>query len=481
MWNGRLNELPRAVRIALWAVAGLFLIFFIRRYLGYFRNPFYLEGLIFLEIIIATLWHFETVFFPFMMIFFLWSGASFGIGAPGWARWIVLAVGALGGLLLSMRGRQRPFTAFHLFALFCVVAASASALVSFVPAIALLKVLSLFLLFLYGSTGARLAMIGREAQFLAGLVVGCEVLTFFLALETFAGMEPLGNPNSMGAVMGVAMTPVLLWGFLVARTPMEKFRRMAALLCCGVLLYDAHSRAGFLAAAVAVVTLCLCLRRQRLLLQVAFVGVLFLAVSAVLRPSQFAGFVEETTSDVVYKGHREEGLLGSRVTPWQEAVGVIKLHPWFGSGFGTSDRGTAPTRIGVGVLTSSAGITGLREHGNSYLAITEYVGLLGIIPFAFLLFMIVRMIFQMCLWMRRTSNPYHPGIPIAMVLAAGLVHAFFEDWLFAVGYYLCVFFWTLAFLLRDVLAVPMPANMRSPAPAPVPTMPPIAGPLVSNR
>jgi len=27
----------------------------------------------------------------------------------------------------------------------------------------------------------------------------------------------------------------------------------------------------------------------------------------------------------------------------------------------------------------------------------------------------------------------------------------FEDWMFAVGYYLCVFFWAIAFIMMDVL------------------------------
>jgi hypothetical protein len=43
-------------------------------------------------------------------------------------------------------------------------------------------------------------------------------------------------------------------------------------------------------------------------------------------------------------------------------------------------------------------------------------------------------------------------------MAAGLVHAGFEDWLFAVGYYLCVFFWTLAFMFVDVLPHPTGAH-----------------------
>jgi len=53
--------------------------------------------------------------------------------------------------------------------------------------------------------------------------------------------------------------------------------------------------------------------------------------------------------------------------------------------------------------------------------------------------------------MRRTRNPYHPCIPFALVVLAGLVHACFEDWLFAVGSYLCVFFWISAFLLIDLV------------------------------
>jgi hypothetical protein len=38
-----------------------------------------------------------------------------------------------------------------------------------------------------------------------------------------------------------------------------------------------------------------------------------------------------------------------------------------------------------------------------------------------------------------------------MVVLAGLVHASFEDWLFAVGSYLCLLFWVFAFMLVDIL------------------------------
>jgi hypothetical protein len=59
--------------------------------------------------------------------------------------------------------------------------------------------------------------------------------------------------------------------------------------------------------------------------------------------------------------------------------------------------------------------------------------------------------------LKRTKDPFSPAVPIALVMVAGLIHAGFEDWMFAVGYYLCVFFWSLAFVLIDV----HPANVPS--------------------
>jgi len=91
------------------------------------------------------------------------------------------------------------------------------------------------------------------------------------------------------------------------------------------------------------------------------------------------------------------------------------------------------------------------------------MGLLGMLPFVALLFLSVRMIVRVCSWMRRTADPYHCAVPLAMVLLAGMVHAFFEDWLIAAGYYLCVFFWITAFWLTDVMPVSIPAVARTAA------------------
>ena len=48
------------------------------------------------------------------------------------------------------------------------------------------------------------------------------------------------------------------------------------------------------------------------------------------------------TDAVLYKGHKEEGVLGSRRTPWEKTGASIKEHPLFGTGYGTSPTGEDP-------------------------------------------------------------------------------------------------------------------------------------------
>ena len=55
---------------------------------------------------------------------------------------------------------------------------------------------------------------------------------------------------------------------------------------------------------------------------------------------------------------------------------------------------------------------------------------------------------------RHTGDFCSPVVPLAAVMLAAVVHAGFEDWMFAVGNYICVFFWALAFILVDVLHAP---------------------------
>jgi O-antigen ligase len=191
------------------------------------------------------------------------------------------------------------------------------------------------------------------------------------------------------------------------------------------------------------------LRRKKLLIKGALLALAALAVTTLVAPDKLVSFTEESTSNVFYKGHRETGILGSRKSPWQQTVRVISEHPWFGSGFGTSPTGQEEN--GEGMYSSNTDTN--REHGSSYLAILEWVGLLGVVPFAGLLSILLWKVGQALVWLSHSQRAEHALVPILLVVVGGLVHAIFEDWLFAVGYYFTIFFWTFAFVLFDFMPV----------------------------
>jgi O-antigen ligase len=452
MREGAMKGRLQLIVLPLGMIALLALFFLVERRPGVFANTNYLGAILALQIALVGLSHFEEAFFPLLMGTFLWSGSILPFSEVGNSlRWLFLGVGAFGGFVIWMKSpRSRHFGSFHIVTLLCVLSALVSAIVSEVPRTALLKVLSLFLLFLYVSSGARLALAEREKKFVNGLVVATEVLVYASSVLYFVlGFGVFGNPNALGAIIGVAAVPIMLWAALVAETRGQRQRRFFALALCGGLLYLSNSRASILGALVALLVFTVALRHQRLLLQCAFVSLFFLTVMAVINPSHMEELFSSFTGRVIFKeGRATPGLLGSRLSPWAETLSIVRQHPWFGSGFGTSELGDLRPDLNASSVYTEEGTN--REHGSSYLALAEYMGLLGTVPFLVLLFMVVRVLARICRWMRRTGNPYHYSIPFALVAIAGLVHACFEDWLFAAGSYLCLFFWVSAFLLIDL-------------------------------
>ena len=86
------------------ATVALAIFLFLRGHLYYFRNPVYLGGLIVIEIVLTCLWHFEIVFFPLLMVTFLWAEMNLPfIGIPATARWFILGVVAVAGFVIWMR------------------------------------------------------------------------------------------------------------------------------------------------------------------------------------------------------------------------------------------------------------------------------------------------------------------------------------------------------------------------------------------
>ena len=415
---------------------------------GYFTSQTYLAEALFLEVLLAAVWMYRQMFFPVVVVVFLFAGMGLPLGS-GWnvARWVSLATGALVGLLIVLKNREHHFGLFHIVALFAVLAGFVSVAVSRYTTLSLLKVLSLLLLFAYAGTGARLAVFGRENRFFDGLLTSCEVFVGLVGAAYVSWFDVMGNPNSLGAVMGIVAAPILLWGTLASDQPSLRRRRALSFVVCAGLIFASNSRAAMIAGFLVCALLCVALRKYRVLMQGIVILTILASASAILRPESYSNTVSSLTREVLFKGKDPSlGVLSSRKSPWQDAVESIQTHWWFGTGFGTSDNGTDPTEH-LGNFSTSSDTS--KEHGSSYLAITAWVGLLGAVPFYMLLLMLFTKVVQTVAWMIRTGNATHPAIPLAMVMLAGLIHAGFEDWLFAPGYYITVFYWCMAFVLVD--------------------------------
>ena len=445
---GHWAALAAVVAVALWAIYSQFQYF----------NGTILGAILLVEILGATLWKFDTRFFPFLMIAFVWAGMNVPMqGAWTGGRWLVLASGTIAGLVIWMKKPQSHFRTIHLLAIFCVLAAFVSASVSSYVQMASLKALSLLLLFVYGCSGVRVAVLGRERRFFAALVVTCEIVTFGTAICYFAlGQKIWGNPNSLGAAMSIGIFPILLWGWLITEGPLTKARRLVALIICAYLVYFSMARAAMIAMIAVTVVFCFCLRQYRLLVKAIACVMFLVAISGMVAPDSLNQTVSGLTDAILYKGHKTEGIMGSRKTPWQDSIDSIKEHPLFGTGYGTSPTGEDPG-FSFGKYASSAET--VREHGSSYMTIAEWVGILGVAPFALLLLFNLSNMCRVFSLMRSTSDPTYYAIPLALILLAGFVHAGFEDWMFAVGSYPSVYFWCMAFLLDDLIPATEPSEV----------------------
>jgi O-antigen ligase len=419
---------------------------------GYFTDLQLVGGLFFLQALLLIVWRFEQRFFPVLVLIFLAAGTETPFGGV-WSsvRWIVLAVGSIGGMMLYLKKYRTSFGTIHLLALICCLSAFVSSIVSNSPGASAGKAVSLLLLFLFGAGGARL-VIGGNTKFPNGLLAGCEFLVYFTAIcYVVFGYEFFGNANSLGAVMGIVAMPVLLWGIFIADTPGLRLRRGIVLLLALLFCLDSYSRASISAGLISCLFLCVGLRRYRPLVKGLVIVAIAASVIITFRPLESGQKADTLVDAFVYKGRPDEGILASRKTPWDETISSIQQSPWFGTGFGTSFLASSAKQRAE-ALRSFAGTS--REHGNSYLAIAEWVGLLGIIPFAGLIFLTLRNVIAGFLAMRSRNNTSEIFIPICAVVLAGMIGAFFEDWMFAVGSYLCVFFWSFAFALHDLLPVP---------------------------
>jgi O-antigen ligase len=389
---------------------------------------------------------YETHFWTLMIAVFFWAGSGFPLaGAMNIFRWVVLGLGAFMAVgYYARRANRVPFNYLHLLGLFTVTTAFASALVSVNPVMTLLKALSLAALFVYSSIGARILWSRNPEPFVRKLVLMAEGLVYLSAICYLASFQVWGNPNSLGLIMGCLCWPVLLWRFILSDSRGKSPRRFILLFLCGTLLVLSLSRASMIAAFLSSIFLLVGARRYRTLVMGVSLFAAILLNLFLVAPQRF----QDAFDAFIYKKGEHGNFLDSRQKPWERSVAVFRAHPWLGLGFGAADNSTdwRFSYVTQGQQT--------RERGSSYLTMLETTGLIGILPCALLILCLIRESWRVFSRLRRTGQVNHPAVVAAPIVLAGLVSALFEDWMLAVGYYMCVIFWVLALSLRDWMACP---------------------------
>jgi O-antigen ligase len=182
---------------------------------------------------------------------------------------------------------------------------------------------------------------------------------------------------------------------------------------------------------------------RALLVGVVLLGAVMLNLF-LLVPERF----ESASETLLYKKGEHGELMASRQKPWERSLATFREHPWLGLGFGAADNGAGAnfTYVTQGQQT--------RERGSSYLTMLETTGVVGALPCALLVLCLLWQVSRVFARLRRTGEVNHPAVVAAVIILGGLVNAAFEDWMLAVGYYMCVIFWVLSFSLRDWMDCP---------------------------
>ena len=426
----------------------------------YFSSSGSLTNFIGAELLLVAVANYRKAYFATVLVSFLCAGTALPFRLELLqARWIVLGVGAVIGIAVYTKQKTHSFGTFHLILSFCVLSALVSAAVSAYPGESYLKALSLLMLLLYVAAGARVSTCFEAERLFSTLVVMAEALLWLTAFYYFVlGIQLYGNPNSLGAAISIMVVPLLLWGVLSSQSLKRRLRLNIELCLAVLLLLTSFSRASIGAASFSCIFLCLCARRYRLLIKgsalalVLAAGVMFLAPRPSDSPAQSGA--ESMSSVYLYKGRKDVGVLGSRRSVWQQTFRAIRTSPWFGTGYGTSAISGDMTQLDYAPRHVDSWV--VREHGNSYLAILEWTGLLGVLPFFAFVGVTAVYVGRAFIVTRRNAGFLFPALPAAAIVGAGLIHAMFEDWMFAPGYYMTVFFWAVASVLVD-LCPPMRA------------------------
>ena len=224
------------------------------------------------------------------------------------------------------------------------------------------------------------------------------------------------------------LAPVLLWGLLSDQESYSRPLDLVLFLLCVSLLIYSRSRAGLFAAACSCTLLCIGLRRYKLFVTGLVVTAILASTISLVRPE----FLSSFGGEIVYKRHEQgQEFWSSREEPWAKSIEVIKSHPWFGMGLGTTAENNDREQGSI-VFASSSTVNS--ENGSSYLSVLLGIGILGAIPYSLLLLILIAKVRRTLIFMWRSRSPFSSAVPLAAVIVSGVIHAAFEDWLLAPGH-----------------------------------------------
>src|SRR3989442_2026730 len=137
-----------------------------------------------------------------------------------------------------------------------------------------------------------------------------------VALHFILRVSLFNNPNSLGALTGVALAPLLAWGVVTSNEITTRRRRSFSFILAILLLLFSFARAAIVGALLSCILLCVALRQYRLLVKGLAIALAAAALIAAVAPPPASE--DDSLADVfIYKCQRQAGLLGSRQTHWQ--------------------------------------------------------------------------------------------------------------------------------------------------------------------
>ena len=233
------------------------------------------------------------------------------------------------------------------------------------------------------------------------------------------------DPNSFGGLMAVGA--ILGAGQLLGRRPVvNRWLAGSAMLLCSIAMLLTYSRGAWIGAFAGIAVI-LVLRRRALLPVFGMAGVAFVAMGV------GSGFV-----DRLWQGFTlQDPATRLRLQEYQNAIEIIRRHPWFGIGFG------------------EAGAIDLQEGVSStYLTVAEIAGLVGLAVFMLVIGAVLVTGFRRLLF-QPASEISDLQLTVTSAFCGILVIALVDHYFFNIRFpHMAALFWIIAGLIVAIARLP---------------------------